>query len=69
MEFSQSGSRWTGRLSLDGAWENLGNIRFDPGTGAISFDRPRVGQHYTGRLSGNTMSGSFDNTSRWSATR
>jgi len=35
----------------------------------ISFDRPRVNQHYTGQLSGNTMSGSFDNTYKWSATR
>ena len=69
MEFTRSGSGWTGRLNLGAGNESLTNITFDPRTGSISFVRPSVNQHYSGTLSGNGMSGRFDNSYNWSATR
>ena len=68
-EFTRSGSGWTGRLNLGQGGESLTSVSFDSRTGAVSFIRPTVNQHYSGTLSGNGMSGRFDNAYNWSATR
>jgi hypothetical protein len=44
-------------------------IVFDPATGNLTFRRTRVNQQYTGKVSGDSMSGTFDKRFRWSATR
>jgi len=68
-EFTRSGSGWVGRLNLGQGAESLTSVSFDSRTGAVSFIRPTVNQHYSGTLSGNGMSGRFDNAYNWSATR
>jgi hypothetical protein len=69
LEFTRTPSGWTGRINLDGVWENLANIRFDSSTGALSFDRSRVGQKYEGRLAAGRLNGTFDRVYKWSAAR
>ena len=68
-EFTRSGSGWVGSLNLGQGAESLTSVSFDSRTGAVSFIRPTVNQHYSGTLSGNGMSGRFDNAYNWSATR
>jgi hypothetical protein len=69
LQFTRSGSGWTGSMILSISSEPLTDIAFDPRTGGISFVRPKANQHYTGTLSGDRMSGRFDNTYNWTATR
>lgn len=67
-EFSLSGGQWTGRTNVDTTWETLSAIGSSAG-GEVTFTRGRVNQVYTGRLTGNSMSGKFSGGYSWSAQR
>lgn len=55
----------SGRIFYDvnGAWERLTDVAYDPATGRISFTRPWRGnptfQRYTGRIAGGVAEGTF----------
>jgi hypothetical protein len=50
IEFSGDRERHDGRIFMDAnnRWESLANIRYDPRSGNIKFDRPEAKQHYVG---------------------
>jgi beta-glucosidase len=62
LELSSGGGLYSGRIFIDAEkhWENLTNIRFEPGSRTIEFDLPEANQHYVGRLvADNRMEGTF----------
>jgi len=64
------GGTWTGTLNL-GRDEPITDIRFDPQSGRLSFERPQVNQVYTGQVTGDSITGTFTyagQTYTWSAT-
>jgi hypothetical protein len=72
IEFSGGGRQYSGRIFFDATnhWENLTNIRFDPRSRSIEFDRPEANQHYVGRLERDKrMEGTFAGNSPWFAER
>ena len=69
LEFDPVGSGWQGRLNLDGFWEDVSEVEFDPQSGEIRFFRHAVGQRYQGWLIAERMSGTFNQTMRWKASR
>jgi hypothetical protein len=44
-------------------------IAFNPATGDISFRRTGVNQQHVGKVSGDTMAGTFDGRYKWTAKR
>ncbi|MDR3675479.1 MAG: hypothetical protein P4N24_08315 [Acidobacteriota bacterium] len=72
MEFSGGDGQYSGRVFYDvtNRWENLTNIRFEPRSRRIEFDRPEYNQHYVGRLvRDDRMEGTFAGNYTWFAER
>jgi hypothetical protein len=72
LELSRRGGQFAGRVYFDVLrhWEPLTNIRFDPASGQIDFDRPEANQHYAGRLlNANALEGTFSGNRKWEAKR
>ena len=72
LEISGDDGAYRGRVFIEGTnhWENLTNIRFDPGRRSIKFDRPEANQHYVGRLvRDDRMEGTFGGNYTWFAER
>ncbi len=81
IEVSGAGASPTIRMYYDvtGKWETMTNVRYNEATGELSFTRPWAGnpnfQNYRGKLSGNSLAGTFtDNNTpgksfKWKADR
>ena len=72
MEISGRGGQYSGRVfyNVINHWEDLTNIRFDPRSRRIEFDRPEANQHYVGRLErDDRMEGTFGGAYNWWAER
>lgn len=70
LEFTRSGSGYTGRVAFSGgSWEPIDRISYNSRSGEVAFVRVIPNQVHRGTLSGNRMSGRFDNAYDWSATR
>jgi hypothetical protein len=70
LTFTRAGTGWTGTVTFAGSpMHPVDQIVFDPATGNLTFRRTRVNQQYTGKVSDDSMSGTFDKRFRWSATR
>ena len=62
LEIRAAGTGLAGRVwyDADRIWEGLTNISFDSRSGTLRFTRPLPAQRYTGHLSGNLITGTFD---------
>ena len=69
LEIRANGSALKGRVyyKVYNKWEPLENLQFDPSTRQFTFYRPNAKQKHEGVLSGNTLNGTFNGKSKWSA--
>ena len=68
LTIESTGSGYTGSFNV-GSNEAISNVSFNNSTGVLNFIRVSCNQHYTGTVNGNTISGTFDGSYKWTGTR